>query len=281
MANTHNPNPAKSSVPAMAAVPRETSENTAMVPLQPDPMAAIPLAPGISIVPLLRLQTDLEPFEVNLEDIEGQVERAVIASQESYQGGSDILSAIQGQLTGLEAKRVEVKKPADDFGAMVQKLVKPIKERLDAAKATLNGKMLTWYNAEEARKRAAQEAIRKQQEEEAARLAAAARAQGQEKTAEKIEEMVAAAPVAPAPKIGVANFTGKTHGKRTYWLGDVQDPMEICRKVVSGDLPIHVVEFSKSGMNAAATKHIESLPEADRKEMVYHGIKITKSEKLV
>lgn len=257
-----------------AVVPRETLALDAA-------LAPVSLAPGISIVPLIKLQGDLEPYDAAAENIEGQVSRAEIASLDHYQAGSDILSAIQAQLAQIEALRVATKKPADDYGKMVQKLVTPLQDRLNTAKATLNRKMLTWRNAEEARQRAAQEAIRKQQQEEADRLAAEQRAKGNEKAAEQIEEMVAAAPVAPAPKISAPNYAGKTHGKRVYWLGDVQDPMEICRKVVAGELPIHVIEFSKSGMNAVATKLMESIPEAERTERVYNGIKITKSEKLV
>jgi hypothetical protein len=261
-----------------AVVPRETPEPMALVPLGLEPVC---LAPGILIAPLIKLQGDLEPYDANAENIEGQVSRAEISSLDQYQGGSDILTAIQAQLTQIEKLRVDTKKPADDYGKMVQKLVTPILGRLQEAKNTLQLKMLKWRNEEEARQRAAQDAIRKQQEEEARKLADAARAKGNEKAAEKIEEMVAAAPTAPAPKISVPNYAGKTHGKRVYWLGDVQDPMEICRRVVSGELPIHVVEFSKSGMNAVATKLMESIPEAERTERLHLGIKITKSEKLV
>lgn len=264
-------------------VPRGTS---ALVPLKPAPMPALELAPGISIVPLLQLQSDLEPFDATAEDVEGQCERAEIATLESYQGGSDILSAIQAQLKQLEVLRVATKKPADDYGTMVQKLVNPLKDRFEKAKQILSGKMLKWRNAEEARQRAAQDAIRKQQEAEAAALAAKAREQGNEKTAERIEEMVAAAPTAPAPKVSAPNFMGKTHAKRVYWLGAAQDPMEIVRQVAAGKLPIHVIEFSKSGMNAVAADFAKNLSQVDIDNFdaavtVHHGIKISKSDKLV
>jgi hypothetical protein len=261
-------------------VPRGTSDTTA-VAVARLPLPALQVAPGIAIVPLLQLQDDLEPFEHNLEDIEGQVERAEIGDQAAYQSGSDILTAIQAELNRLEAKRVEVKKPADDFGNMVQKLCNPLKDRLTEAKKSLNQKMLTWYNAEEARKKAAQDAIRKQQEAEAAALAAKAREQGQESTAAAIENMVAAAPTAPAPKVGMANYAGKTHGKRVYWNGAAHDPMEILKQIVAGNLPLHIVEFSKTGLNKVATDHIAKLPKDDQKDMVHLGIKITKDEKLV
>lgn len=244
-------------------------------------LPAVMLAPGISIIPLLQLQSDLEPYDASAEDVEGQCQRAEIATQESYQAGSDILSAISAQLKQLEELRTTTKKPADDYGTMVQKLVNPLKLRFSEAKAQLEKKMLVWRNAEDARQRAAQQVIRDQQVAEANRLAEEARKKGNESTAVRIEEMVAAAPTAPAPRVGHANYTGKTHGKRTYWLGDAQDPMEIVRRVADGKLPIHVLEFSKSGMNAEADKYIKSLPEADQKEQIYFGIKITKSEKLV
>jgi hypothetical protein len=259
---------------AVAVVPRETSALDAAY-------APIPLAPGISIVPLIKLQDDLVPFETNLEDIEGQIERAAIESQDAYQGGSDILTAIQAQLNKLEAKRVEVKKPADDFGDMVQKLCNPLKTRLTEAKKRLNAKMLVWHNAEEARKKAAQDAIRKQQQEEAAALAAKAREQGQESTAAAIENMVAAAPTAPAPRVGMANYAGKTHAKRVYWGGTAHDTMEILKQIIAGNLPSHIVEFSKSGLNTIAAERIKKLPDAEQVEHVYLGIKITKDEKLV
>lgn len=254
---------------------------SAMIPMEPDQMRPVSLGPGILIVPLLQLQSDLEPYDGHAENVEGQVSRAEIKTLESYQAGSDILSAIQAQLKQLEDLRVSVKKPADDYSDMVQKLVKPLQGRFNEAKNSLQLKMLAWRNAEEAKQRAAQNEIRKQQIAEANRLAEEARAKGNESTAARIEEMVAASPAAPAPKVSVPNYAGKTHGKRTYWLGDAHDQMEILRQVIAGKLPIHVVEFSKSGMNAEADKFIKSLPEADQKEQVHLGIKISKSEKLV
>lgn len=259
----------------------DVSRGTSVVPAKPEPLLPVALGPGILILPLLQLQADLEPFEAAVLNIEGQVARAVIATQENYQGGSDVLSAIQSQLNQIEAKRVEVKKPADDYGKMVQKLATPLQGRLNEAKNSLQLKMLAWYNAEEARKKAAQEVIRKQQQEEADRLAAAARANNQESTAVAIEQMVAAAPVAPAPKVGISNYAGKTHGKRTYWNGAVHDHMEILKQIVAGKLPIHLSEISKAGMNQVATDYIKKLPEAEQVEQVYLGIKITKDEKLV
>jgi hypothetical protein len=267
---------------APADVPRGTSDSTAVVAAVAAPLALpVLLAPGISITPLIQLQADLEPVEVNIENLEGQVERAKIETQDAYQGGSDILSATQAQLNLLEELRVAAKKPADDFGTMVQKLCNPLKLRLTTLKQSLESKMLVWHNAEQARQKAAADLVRKQQEDEAKKLADAARAQGQDKVADKIEQMVAAAPVAPAPRVGHTNYSGKTHAKRTYWLGEVQDQMEILRQIVAGKLPPHVVEFSKSGLNEQAKKHIDSLPEAERVEMVYLGIKISKSDKLV
>lgn len=257
------------------------AHGTAVVPAT----APILVAPGISIIPLYQLQDDLEPIEANLQDIEGQVERAAIASQDAYQGGSDILSAIQLQLNTLEAKRVEAKKPADDYGKLVQKIATPLKERLDAAKKTLTAKMLVWHNAEAARLRAAQETIRKQQQEEAERLAAKAREQGNEKTAERIEEMVAASPTAPTPRVGIANYTGKTHGSRVYWNGEVVEPMVVLRAILDGKIPISAIEFNKSSLNKVADDMAKKWPEGPERDVVhntvYLGIKITKDEKLV
>lgn len=248
------------------------------------PAVPVLLAPGIAIIPLYQLQDDLVPFDAALEDIEGQVSRAAIASQDAYQGGSDILSAIQIQLNTLEAKRVEVKKPADDFGEMVQKLTKPIKARLEEAKKTLTAKMLVWRNAEEARARAAQEVIRKQQADEAARLAAQAREQGNETTAARIEEMVAAASTAPAPRVGYANYTGKTHGKRVYWNGEVVEPMVALKAILDGKIPISAIEWNKSSLNKIADDMAKKWPEGEQRDVVhntvYLGIKITKDEKL-
>lgn len=261
---------------------RDVSRGTsAVVPLEPAPLPPIAIGPGMLIIPLLQLQDDMQPFEANVEDVEGQCERAVITTQDHYQGGSDILSAIQGQLTQIEDKRATAKKPADDYGKMVQNLTVPLKIRLEAAKKLLTGKMLVWRNAEEARQKAAQDAIRKQQQEEADRIAAEARARGNEKAAVAVETMMAAAPVAPAPKIGVPNTFGRTQSKRTYWLGDAQDNMEILRNIVAGKLPIHLVEFSKAGMNSVADSHIKTLPLDEQKDMLHLGIKITKSDKLV
>lgn len=245
------------------------------------PPQQVMLAPGISILPLIQLQDSLEPFETNASDVEGQAARAEITDQASYQAGSDLLTAIQGQLRDLEAARTAAKKPADDYGKMVQKLVLPIQDRFNAAKSALSGKMLRWRTAEEARQRAAQEEIRRQQEAEANRLAEEARAKGNESTAEKIEEMMAAAPAAPAPRVGHANAYGRTTQKRVFWNGSAHDPMLILKNVVAGNLPLSLVEFSKSGMNAVAKKHIESLPENERKDTVHLGIKIEKSETLV
>lgn len=256
----------------------------AVVPLE---STAITIAPGIAIVPLIDLQSALEAFEAAADDVAGQVDRANITDATTYQFGSDILSAIQIQLNNLETKRVEVKKPADDYGKMVQKLVTPVDARFKAAKMILSGKMLAWRNAEEARMRAAQEEIRKQQEAEAKKLADAAREKGMDKTADKIEEMMAAAPVAPAPKVGAPNFVGKTQSKRTYWNGEAAQPFTILRAILDGTVPISVIEFNKSSLNKIASDHAARLTQEERDGIPAEGvitvlgIRVTKDEKLV
>lgn len=231
----------------------------------------VPLAQGIDIAPFIRVSNSLGVFRANAEDFAGQCSRAEIADAQSYQAGNDLLQFASAQLKQLEAYRKSVKQPIDDYAALIQSVFKPIKEQFEKARDELSKKMLAWRNEQERIERERVEAARKAAEEEALRIAAKAEESGNTMGANALLDAVANAKV-NVQKVVPPSLMGRSATKRTYWTGSVHDPMQILKEIVAGNLPIHIVEFSPSGLNKIANEI--------RVEGVSRGIKITKSETL-
>lgn len=231
----------------------------------------VTIAPSIDIAPFIRITGSLKRFDENISDVAAQCERAEITNADTYKSGTDLMQFISSQLKQIEEYRVSVKRPIDDYAKLIQSVFVPLKTKYEQSRTVIERKMIAWRSAEE--KRVAEEAarIRKIQEDEAIRIAAAAEARGDNIGAQAVVEMASKAP-APKTFTPITGSAGKALGKRVYWIGEPHDPMQILRHIVAGDLPISIIEFSRSGLNKVATDK--------QTEGVALGIKISKSETL-
>lgn len=228
---------------------------------------------GVSVLPALRLVPQLEPFKVAVTELEAQAGRAVIDSVDNYQKGSEFLSFCASNWDQLEALRVAVKRPIDDYAKFIQSLFVPLQNRFAAAKTTVGGKMLVFKKAEDARAAAAQEAIRKANEDAALKLAEEAQSKGDTSGAHALLEVATMLPVPTiAPRLGGRNSMGKSTGTTKRWVGSVEKPMEVLQAILDGKVPISIIEWKSAELNkiAAGLKVTATL----------NGIKMEQTESL-
>lgn len=228
---------------------------------------------GISVLPALRLVPQLEPFKVAATELEAQSDRAVINSVDKYQTGSEFLSFCAMNWDQLEALRVSVKRPIDDYAKFIQSLFVPLQNRFTAAKKSVADKMLVFKQAEDARAAAEQERIRKANEEAALKLAAESEARGDTAGASALLDVATMMP-APvvAPRLGGRNSMGRSTGTTKRWVGSVENPMVTLKAIIDGKVPISIIEWKQAELNkiAAALKVTATV----------NGIKMEQSETL-
>lgn len=239
----------------------------------PVPSGALTVATGISILPVLSLAPTLVPFEEAAAELEDQLSRAVIDSDEQYAKGSEFLSLCDHMGKQLETLRKSVKGPIDDYAKLVQTLFVPKQERFKAAKEEMSGRMLTYQKAAEARRAEAEAKVRRAQEEAALALAAESEAKGDTAAAGAILEAAATVPTrAPTRKIGGSNSMGRSTHVATTWEGRVAEPMVALKAILDGKLPITILEWRPAELNRIAREVAV--------EGVHSGIKVSKAESL-
>lgn len=227
----------------------------------------------ISILPVLDLIPQLQPFKEAAENLEAQSGRAVIESEEHFQKGNDFLTVCQDQWRQLEDLRKAVKDPIDDYGKFIQSIFLPIQAQCLRAKTAVNGKMLAFHNAEKVRREAAAAAQRKANEEAAQRLAEEAQARGDHQVANAILDVATTAPVpVAAPRIGGTNTFGKSVNLSKRWTATVEKPMEVLQAILAGNLPISLIDWKQIELNKVASQL--------KVEKVVHGLKVFQTENL-
>lgn len=218
------------------------------------------IAPGISMLPSLKIAASLIPFKKRADELQAMAARAVINSPETYERGVRFLSMAKDAADQLETYRKSVKGPIDDYARYIQSLFMPLINQIKAATAMTGSsyhivanKMLAYKNEEDRKAREKAEEQRRQQQEEAARLAEEERQRGNAEGAQAIEEAAAAAP-APQVQSSVSNVRvgGVAAGVTKTWQGTVVAPMEVLKAIIDGKVPISVFEWSQSGLNAYA-----------------------------
>lgn len=241
---------------------------------------AVPMVPvgsgygnPLSILPVLELVPQLEPFRVAADNVEAQAGRAVIDSEEAWQKGSDFLTVCSDQWQQLEDLRKAVKGPVDDYGKFIQSLFVPIQHRFAAAKTSVAERMRLFQKAEE--KRRADELAAKQRanEEAAQALAAEAEARGETAQAAAILDIATMAPAPQkAPRLGGTNTFGKSTTLAKRWTATVEAPMDVLKAILEGRLPISLIEWRQVELNKVAS----SL----KVEKTIHGLKVFQAESL-
>lgn len=238
------------------------------------PSGALTVATGISILPVLSLAPTLVPFENAAAELEDQLSRAVIDSDEAYAKGSEFLSLCAHMGGQLETLRKSVKGPIDDYGKLIQTMFLPKLERFKAAGKTMSERMLAYHQAAEARRREAEEKTRRAQEEAALALAAEQEAKGDTAGAGAILEAATVQPATRAPprKIGGSNSMGRSTHVAVSWEGRVAEPMVTLKAIIDGKLPITILEWRHAELNRIARDV--------GVEGVHSGIKVSKVEGL-
>jgi len=238
------------------------------------PVGSLAVADGISILPALKLVPVLEPFKVAAADLEAQFERAVIDTDEAFARGSDFLSVCEQQWKQLEDLRKATKGPVDDYGKFIQTLFLPIQSRFASVKSAMQGRMLGYQKAAEARQREAEAKVRKAQEAAALELADQEAKSGNVAAADAILDAATAVPPARAParKITGSNTFGKSTHIAESWQGRVIEPMEVLKAIIAGQLPITLLEWRQAELNAVARQV--------KVEGIYRGLKVEKVEGL-
>lgn len=227
----------------------------------------------ISILPILALIPQLEPFKVAAANVTGQAERAVIDSEEAWQKGSDFLTVCSDQWDQLEALRKAVKGPVDDYGKFIQSIFVPLQQNFLLAKGAVNERMRLFQKAEDARRLAAAEAVRKANEEAASKLAQEAEDRGDSATASAILDVATTAPVpVPRTRLGGTNSYGKSHHIVKRWTASVDSPMQLLQAILDGKVPISIIEWKQAELNKVAANL--------RVEKIVHGIKVFQTENL-
>jgi hypothetical protein len=214
----------------------------------------VDIAPGISMLPSLRIAAQLVPLKKRADELIAMAGRASIVDADSYARGAAYLGLVKETGEQLETFRVSVKRPIDDYSKFIQKMFMDIITPLiQQGKNIVSTKMLTYHQAEEAKAREAAAAERKKREDEAAALAAQEREKGNAEAAQAIEEAVAATP-APQVQSTVSNVRvgGFKVAVPKTWQGEVVAPMDVLRAIIDGKVPISVLEWSQSGLNAYA-----------------------------
>jgi hypothetical protein len=234
---------------------------------------ALVVASDISILPILKLAPQLEPFKAAAENLEAQAERAVIDSEDAWQRGSDFETICQQRWDQLEALRKAAKGPVDDYGKLIQSLFVPILARYKAAREKVNAKRLTFYKTEGAKRQAAAEAVRRANEEAALKLAEEAQKSGDAAGAAAILEVATMTPKSvPALRLGGTNTFGKSSNVTKRWTATVENPMEVLKAILAGNVPISIVDWKQVELNKVAA----SL----KVEKSVFGLKIQQAENL-
>lgn len=227
----------------------------------------------LSILPILALVPQLEPFKTAATNVEAQASRALIDSEEAYQKGSDFLTVCADQWEQLEDLRKAVKGPVDDYGRFIQSIFVPIQTRFATSKSIVSARMLAFTKAETARREAAAKAVQKANEEAAAKLAQEAEDRGDTASANAILEVATLAPVpVAAPRLGGTNSFGRSTNVAKRWTATVENPMEVLKAILEGKVPISIIDWKQAELNKVAS----SL----KVEKTVHGLKVFQSENL-
>ncbi len=208
-----------------------------------------------------------------------QADRAEIEERKDYENGTDFRKVVSGIRKRLEDQRKEL---VDPYGKRVRSInaeFKKVRDVLDKADDQVKVKMTVWHNVEEKRQRELQEQQRKEAEETALAAAEEAEEAGDAATSEAILNMAAETPEADAkPAVGRGSLTGAASVATKVWTAEVHNIEHACHAIGEGDLPVDLVTFSQSKLNALAREWHEKRPDAE--EIAQHGITVKSETRL-
>lgn len=230
----------------------------------------------VSTVDLAMKITDLQ---IKANDLLEQAGRAEIIERKDYENGTDFLKVVSGIKKRLEDQRKELVDPYGGRVRVINSEFKKVRDVLTQADEQVKRKMTVWHNVEEKRQRELQEQQRKEAEETALAAAEEAEEAGDAATSEAILNMAAETPEADAkPAVGRGSLTGAASVATKVWTATVHNIEHACHAIGEGDLPVDLVTFSQSKLNALAREWHEKRPDAE--EIAQHGITVKSETRL-
>ncbi len=212
-------------------------------------------------------------------DLLEQAGRAEIEERKDYENGTDFRKVVSGIRKRLEDQRKELVDPYGGRVRQINKEFKKVRDVLDQADDQVKGKMTVWHNVEEKRQRELQEQQRKEAEETALAAAEEAEEAGDAATSEAILNMAAETPEPEAkPAVGRGSLTGAASVATKVWTAEVHNIEHACHAIGEGNLPVDLVTFSQSKLNALAREWHEKRPDAE--EIAQHGITVKSETRL-
>lgn len=241
----------------------------------PETTTHVDVGHGITVLHPMELIRQVTPFVENANELSEQAKRAVIASDDAYNKGSEFLSTCTQQHAAIEQIRTTAKKPVDDFARFIQSQCVPAQGLLSGAKNTVSLLMLAYRKKVEADRAAAAEIIRKSQEDEALKLSEQEEAKGNTGVAAAILD---AATTMPAPRVAApiggarTNSFGRSTGVSSRWVGSPAEPMAVLAAIIKGTIPVSVIDWNQAELNKVA--------KAVGVAGTFNGLKVEKSETL-
>lgn len=223
---------------------------------------------------LAEIAKQLDTFRGIAADLSAQAGRAVIASENDFAKGTDLLTLLKTHSDQVEGLRVAVKKPIDLFVKLIQDTFVPVKAQFDAANGVMRNKMIMFRNEQDRIVRVEQERQRKIQEEAAQQRAAELEKQGNTAAADAVLNRATAPLAAPQKTEARRGGLGGKAGTTDIWSAEVVNMREFLKSVLDGttNFNLNDIEIKKIALN--------NLAKAVKVEGVKNGVKITKSSGL-
>jgi len=184
-------------------------------------------------------------------ELMAKAEAFSIATPEQFQASGDLLREIKTRQKAVAATRTGITKPMDAAKKRVMDIFKPVAVRLVAAEQTIKGAMLTFTQAEDARRReeqAARDEVARKERERLERRAADARTGGHDEKADVLEQN-AARSIAPQ-----AEEPTKAEGVHTVttWHAEVVDLEALIKSVAAGETGVIFLQADMTMLNESA-----------------------------
>lgn len=225
------------------------------------------------IVSTAELAVTLTDLTTKANDLLAQADKAEIETKKNYETGTDYRKVVSGIRKRLEDKRKELVDPYGGRVRVINSEFKKVRDILDNADGIVKTKMLVWYSAEQQLIRKENERKRKEAEDSALASAEEAEKSGDAATSEAILNMATETPEPEnKPAIGRGELTGAASVATTVWTAVVHNIEHACHAIGEGDLPVDLVTFSQSKLNALAREWHEKNPDAE--EIAQHGITV-------
>jgi hypothetical protein len=183
-----------------------------------------------------------------------------ISNPTDYVLAEQLLKAVKGHIVSLETQRKLMTGPLDASKRAILDFFRPPMEKLETAKAHLNGIMINWVSdikrKEDELRRQMEAEAKKQSEEAQLEAAIEAEAAGEPEQAEAI---LKEKPYVPTVKI--VSEVPKIKGAyvRETWSAEGFDLMLTVKAIVEGRAPIQAVKYDETWLNSQARAYKEKL----------------------